>query len=725
MRIHDAFIRKFAVYACLVLAFASMNLHAQTIITTVAGGTGDGLAATSVALSGPRAVALDAAGNLYIADTYHNVIRKVHAGITTTVAGNGRDGYSGDGGPATSATFFGPTGVTVDAGGNLYIADSNNDRIRRVDVSGIITTVAGNGTSGFAGDGGPATSARLNNPGAVAVDAAGNLYIADSYNNRIRKVDVNGTITTVAGNGMTGFSGDGGAATSAEIRDPKAVAVDATGNLYIADYRNNRVRRISVGGIITTVAGNGGGDFPVDGGPATSTGLPDPIGVAVDAAGNLYISTKYHVIRKVDVAGTITTVAGFAYSANDGSCYALSTVCFSGDGGLATGQNARLYGNTGVVVDAAGNLYIADSGNNRIRKVNTSGIITTAVGNGTQSNAGDGGLATKAQFYTPAGIALDGAGNLYVADYDNKVIRKIDAVGKITTVAGIEPRPSVTFSGGYSGDGGPATSAKLNQPSGVAADAAGNLYIADTKNQRIRKVSASGTITTVVGTGTGGYLGDGGTATSAQLYYPTAVAVGAAGILYIADTSNNRIRKVNAAGTITTVAGTGMNGFSGDGGAATSAQLSGPSSVIVDVAGNLYIASGSRIRKVDISGTITTVAGNGDTGYYGDGGPATSAALWAPRGLAVDVAGNIYIALKESFVVRKVDVNGTITTVAGNGRTFGFSGDGGPATSAQMIQPWGVAVDAAGYLYIADTGNRRIRKVLPAVIFKDGFNGQN
>ena len=184
---------------------------------------------------------------------------------------------------------------------------------------------------------------------------------------------------------------------------------------------------------------------------------------------------------------------------------------------------------------------------------------------------------------------------------------------------------------------------------------AGNLYIADTKNHRIRKVSASGTITTVVGTGTGGYLGDDGVATSAQLYNPTSVAVGAAGILYIADSSNRRIRKVNAAGTITTVAGNGTDGFSGDGGAATSAQLSSLSSVIVDVAGNLYITDGSRIRKIDTSGTITTVAGNGSSGYSGDGGPATSAALWAPRGLAVDVAGNIFIALKESFVVRKVD----------------------------------------------------------------------
>ena len=724
MRIHDAFIRKLAVYACLALAYASTNLRAQTIITTVAGGTADGVAATSVALNRPSEMAFDSAGNLYIVDSSNNVIRKVHAGITTTVAGNGDSGYSGDGGAATSATFSGPTGVAVDAAGNLYIADPNNDRIRKVDVNGIITTVAGI-RLGYSGDGGPATSALLNNPGAVAVDAAGNLYIADSGNSRIRKVDTNGIITTVAGNGTAGFAGDGGAATSAQIRSPQAIAVDAAGNLYIADYRNNRVRKVSVGGIITTVAGNGGGGSPVDGGQATSTGLPDPIGVALDAAGNLYISTGYHVIRKVAVGGTITTVAGFPYIANDGSCYALSTVCFSGDGGLATGQNVRFYGNTGVVVDATGNLYIADSGNNRIRKVNTSGIITTAVGNGTQSNSGDGGLATKAQFYTPAGIALDGAGNLYVADYDNKVIRKIDAVGKISTVAGIEPRPSVTFTGGYSGDGGAATSAKLNEPSGVAADATGNLFIADTKNHRIRKVSASGTITTVVGTGTGGYLGDDGVATSAQLYNPTSVAVGAAGILYIADSSNRRIRKVNAAGTITTVAGNGTDGFSGDGGAATSAQLSSLSSVIVDVAGNLYITDGSRIRKIDTSGTITTVAGNGSSGYSGDGGPATSAALWAPRGLAVDVAGNIFIALKESFVVRKVDGNGTITTVAGNGRTFGFSGDGGPATSAQMIQPWGVAVDAAGYLYIADTGNRRIRKVLPAVIFKDGFNGQN
>jgi sugar lactone lactonase YvrE len=326
-------------------------------------------------------------------------------GIITTVAGNGINGYSGDGGLATAAMLRNPTGVAVDASGNLYIADYINNRIRKVSPSGIIITIAGTGTFGYSGDGGPATSAQFANPRGVAVDGSGNLYIADLINHRIRKVNlITGIITTVAGRGAGGYSGDGSLATAAQLSFPSGVAVDGSGNLYIGDNGNNRIRKVNLGnGIITTVAGNGTVGYSGDNGPATSAQLSGPAGVAVDGS-NLYIADgNNYRIRKVNLStGIITLVAG-----NGAGGY-------SGDGGLATA--AQLYAPEGVVVDGSGNLYIAEINNNRVRKVNLStGIITTVAGNGTVGYSGDGGPATSAQLTSPTGVAVDGSGNLYIA----------------------------------------------------------------------------------------------------------------------------------------------------------------------------------------------------------------------------------------------------------------------------------------------------------------------
>ena len=346
-------------------------------------------------------------------------------GIITTVAGNGAQDFAGDGGPAASASLFGPTGVAVDASGNLFIADSVKNRIRKVSASGIITTVAGNGAGFFAGDGGPATSASLGGPAGVAVDTSGNLFIADQSNNLIRRVSASGIITTVAGNvafanrgSLGGFSGDGGPATSAQVAAP-GVAVDASGNLFIADTNNNRIRKVWASGIITTVAGNGAQGFAGDGGPATSASLYNPNGVAVDASGNLFIADELNQrIRKVSAGGIITTVAG-------SGVIGIIAGGFSGDGGAAT--SALLTRPAGVVVDTSGNLFIADSLNNRIRKVSASGVITTVAGGGT-GGLGDGGPATLAVLGEPVGIALDASGNLFIADSGNERIRKVSTL---------------------------------------------------------------------------------------------------------------------------------------------------------------------------------------------------------------------------------------------------------------------------------------------------------
>jgi sugar lactone lactonase YvrE len=451
-------------------------------------------------------------------------------------------------------------------------------------------------------------------------------------------------ITTVAGNGSQGYFGDGGAATKASLEFPLAVAVDSLGNLFIADWGNHRIRKVDVHGVITTVAGNGDIGYPGDGGAATNAGLRSSDGVAVDATGNLFIA-DYEQIRQVGTNGTITTVAGYGLPG------------YSGDGGAAT--SASLNYPAGAAVDASGNLFIADFYNDRIRKVDANGIITTVAGNGTQ---------------------------------------------------------------GYSGDGGPATSASLNYPEGVSVDEIGNLFIADAGNNRVRKVDAKGVITTVAGNGTYGYSGDGRAATNARLSQICGVAVDPSGNLFIADLDNHDIRKVDVTGIITTMAGGGTN-FPGDGGAATNASLNYPNGVAVDASGNLFIADVTSIRKVDVNGVITTVAGNGKYGYSGDGGAATNASLSPPIGVAVDASGNLFIADSGNFRIRKVDVNGIITTVAGNGpygfrytgegfQPYGFfSGDGGAATNASLNYPNGVALDSSGNLFIADSGNNRIREV--------------
>jgi len=664
------------------------------LIGALAGGLVPPTAApgTSVSIPVSYGIAADSSGNTYFSSPSLNAVFKADTtGVVTRIAGTGLVGYSGDNGPPLSAQLSGPQGVALDASGNLYIADSGNWRIRKVSVAGTITTVAGNGSCcADTGDGGPATSAEIGVPYGLAVDSSGNLYISDIDNNVIRKVATSGTITTVAGNGTYGYAGDGGAATSAEFRNPYGLAVDASGNLYIADGYNYRVRKVSTSGIITTVVGTGNCcGYTGDGGPATSAWLYVPSGVAVDAAGDLYIAdTDDQRIRKVNLAGTISTVAG------NGSAGYL------GDGGPAT--SAELDNPVGVAVDAGGNLHIADSGEARIRLVSAAGTITTLVGGAT----GDGGLGVFGYLSQPAGIARDNSGNTYVTDTNNNRVRKVAANGIVTTVAG-------TGEPGLSGDGGPATSAQLNSPAGLALDKSGNLYIADSNNRVIRKVSSAGTITTVAGTGgCCGYTGDGGPATSAQIGTPYGLAVDSSGNLYISDITNDVIRKVATSGTITTVAGNGTYGYSGDGGAATSAEFRYPYGLAVDASGNLYIADRYNYRVREVSGGIvTTIAGNGSCCFSGDGGPATSASLDAPSGVAVDTAGDLYIADTYNNRIREV-TGGTIETVAGDG-TSGYSGDGGSATDATLQAPGSIAVDAAGIVAIADWNNNAARLLTP------------
>lgn len=353
--------------------------------------------------------------------------------IITTIAGTGTEGYSGDDGSATSAQLSLPQGIALDIFGNLYIADYGNSCIREINTSGIIATVAGTGTGGYSGDNGQATNAKFNSPRAVAVDNAGNIWVADTDNHRIRKINSLGVVTTVAGTGWFGYSGDGGQATSAEFFYPLGVVVDISGNLYIADYGNHRVRKIGTSGVITTIAGTGSFGYSGDGGSATSAELSNPVGITLDNLGNLYIADIFnHRIRKVDTSGIVTTVVGTGVAG------------YSGDGGQAT--SAQLYNPTGVAIDTSGNLYIADTFNHRIRKIDPSGIITTVVGTGIAGYSGDNGVATLAQLYNPTGITTDTSGNLYITDTNNHCICKISHLVNLKEVR-IYPNPYKPGSG--------------------------------------------------------------------------------------------------------------------------------------------------------------------------------------------------------------------------------------------------------------------------------------
>ena len=772
----------------------STALGPESIITTIAGTgmpgySGDQGPATQAELFTPNGVAVDTAGNIFIADTHNNVVRRVDhsTGLISTVAGNGytgpfgMGGFSGDGGPATDAELSWPVSVAVDAAGNLFISDEGNSRIREVNqATGVITTVVGNGTNGDTGDGGPATSAAISNVYSIVLDAAGDLFVADKYDGVVREVNAaTGEIATIAGvPGSFQFGGDGGPATCATFMTPDGLAINSAGDLFIADYSTQRVRVVNhATGVITTVAGNGIQGNSGDGGPATSAEISAITGICVDAAGNLYIADYPGLIREVAAgSGTISTIAG---NGNFG---------FAGDGGPAI--EAELFVPNDISLDSAGNLVVADTGNQRIRQIKagaggvmvtvsqaTTTIAVTAstatvldgetvdltvsvspvdpgvaspsegtvtfldngvslgsaavvggtallanvlltpgshsitasysdlLGNFAASSTTVGpnsvistvaGNVYPANLHTPTSVAVDAVGNVFIADRDNNVIRKIDrGTGNVSVVAG-------TGTAGFTDGGGVATQAELNQPIGVAVDAAGNLYIADELNNIIRKVDlATGTITTVAGNQIGGYSGDDGPATEAELNRPNGIAIDAAGDLFIADYASNVVRKVNGAtGIITTIAGNGTQGYNGDDIPATEAELNGPNDVAVDAAGNVYLAdfSNNRIREVDhLTGLISTVAGDG--------------LLQSPTGIGLDAAGNIYIADRNNNVIREVDaITGAITTIAGTS-VAGYSGDSGLATAARLNEPWDVAVDLAGNVFIADALNNRVRQV--------------
>jgi len=732
-------IRKVAAGTGVVTTFAG---------TGIGGYSGDNGPATSAQLLWPSSVALDSTGNLWILDGGNGKIRVVDA-TTGTITTH----------PVTGPT---PTGFALDGSNNLYVIA--NDQVWEVNSPSNVL-IAGSGNWDYSGDNGPATSATLADPTGIAVDGFGNVYIADTYNSAIRKVTRStGIITTVAGNssneatpsrnygyGVSGYSGDGGPATSADLNYPFAVTFDGAGNLYIADTYNFAIRKVTTNtGIITTVAGNGE-DYVAtggDGGPATSSAVSGPQGLSFDGSGNLYVAeTWWDRIREVTASGPppTATTATPVFSVAAGTYVSPQTVTITdstlgaafyvqvnptvpvspGSPTVSAELAAPGYyrgpinvtGTTTIQVVAVAPGYLPSSTVTSAYTITTppSAVITTVAGNGTGGFSGNGGPATSAEFGFTQGLSLDKSGDIYFTDTTNNVVWMVaQGSGTISIVAG-------NGSQGYKGDNGLAVNAELYQPSAVAVDNAGNLYIADSNNNVVREVAAgTGVITTIAGVhgqfGYPGHNGDGGVATAAYLNGPSGLAFDKTGNLYIADSNEGLVRVISAStGFISTFAGgrsgNETNANNGDGGPATSALLTGPGALAFDTAGNLYIGeSQGRVRMVAAnSGIITTVAGDGDSGTSGDGGLATNAEISA-QGLAVDAAGNLFISGYGATVREVAASTGIISPVAGNG-IFGYSGDGGSATAAGISGPAGIALDASGNLYIADSDSYRIRKV--------------
>lgn len=669
-------------------------------ISTVAGSSGG--SGLSAELRNARGVAVSPTNTaiFYIADTGNHVIRKVDTSTNSVTIAAGKLGEAstsatdtnGDGGLATSATLKEPNDVVTDQSGNLYISDTGNHRIRRVNVTdGTIQTIIGNGTAGD--NGGSANGPVLSEPRGLLL-ANDSLYIADSASHRIYQVNeisgitANTNVTGIAGNGSRGADGDGGLATAASLDSPQDIALNGN-TLYIADTNNHKVRKVTKNlqniSIIDTYAGTGVPGHSGDTGPALNMQLNAPYGVAIGSQNTVYITDSgNNRIRVVDIDGFMTSVAGTGAQG------------FNGDG--TPGTNFALNAPS-LAIFSNSSLVFLDTGNRRLRRL-AGTTLSTIVSDGSGGFSGDTGLATQAKLDGPAGIAVDSVGNWYIADGNNQVIRRVNkADGKIETIAGLPGMASVNPTD-LNGDGGDAKLATFKSPSAVALDGAGNIYIADTGNRRIRKITKTdGKIETVMGQVGSTTFG------ATTLLQPTGVALDTLNNLYVADPAQHIVIGQNGLGTKTLLAGkASTQGFGGDGGLAENARLNRPTGLAV-VGTTIYVAdtNNHRIRRIDrvndtyqISSIVPKSAGVVQIiprpGYEGDGGLADFARLNAPTAVAADSAGTLFIMDRGNNRVRRVDgTTRIINTVVGNG-DIGFSGDGGPALSAALGQPLHLAI---------------------------------
>jgi sugar lactone lactonase YvrE len=647
--------------------------------STTGPGSTDGLG-TLARFALPRSVAVDAAGNAYVADTFNHTIRKVTpSGIVTTLAGSpGQKGS--DDGVGSAARFNSPIGIAADGAGTVYVADTHNATIRRITPAGVVSTIAG--APGEAGSAdGPATAARFSRPEGVTVDGSGNVYVADTYNATIRRITPAGIVSTLAGTaGERGMTDGTGAA--ARFSRPRSVAADANGNLFVADTSSHTIRRVSPAGDVTTFAGEAGRSGSSDG-TGVAAHFHSPAGVAVDGAGFVYVADGYwdtesgnNTIRRITPSGTVSTLAGLAGA-------------LGYDDGV--GSAARFERPSGLAVDGEGYVFVADTFNSTLRLVSPAGVVTTLAGASGREGSADGSGAA-ARFSEVAGIAIDGSGNLYAADKDNHTIRKVTPDGTVTTLAGA--------AGQTGSSDGPGPDARFNVPRGVAVDAAGNVYVTDRENHTIRRITPAGVVSTLAGMA--GHAGSAdGTGSSARFDLPNGIAVDSSGNLFVVEYASATIRRITPAGVVTTFAGLAGARGSADG-TGSAARFDRPRGITIDAAGNLYVADygNHTIRKVTPSAVVTTVAGvAGEAGSCD--GPVATAHFNLPFGVTVDADGNLYVADTYNFTIRKISSSGDVTTFAGAPGQAGTST--GTGASARFVFPQDVVAGRDGRLFVADS----------------------
>lgn len=635
----------------------------------IADGTG-----SAARFNTPIGVALDASGNAYVADTASNTIRKVTpAGVVSTWAGSPGEPGSADGN-GTEARFDSPYGIAVDAAGQVYVADAGNDVIRKISPAGVVTTLAGTADVWGYADG-TGAAARFRGPSALAVDAAGNVYVTDSSNFLVRKITPDGVVTTLAG--TVGVQGDtDGPGATARFRSMYGIAVDAAGNAYVGGFGGGyTIRRISPAGEVSTYAGTTGVSGLVDG-PAATARFSNPFGLAADAAGNVYVADS-GTVRKITPAGEVTTLAG-RYVPGGGTV----------DG---TGAQASFGFTAGLASTPAGDLAVVDPVEHTLRAITPAGVVSTRAGAPALRGSTDG-QGTAARFNNPRGLGADSQGNLYVADTSNATVRRITPSGVVSTFAG-----TAGSSGSADGTG---AAARFALPWGVAADGADNLYVVDTGNSTVRRITPDGVVTTLAGTA-GVTGGADGTGAAASFDYPEGVAVAADGHVYVADTYSHTIRKVSPAGVVTTLAGSvGVTGSADGTGPAASFRY--PTGVAVDAAGQVYVAdqSNGTIRKISPAGVVTTLAGSPGAFDVTDGTGA-AAHFGSPVSLALAPNGDLYVADASGQVVRKVTPAGVVTTVVGRPMRPGFAP--GPMPGL-LVTPTAVAVQGDTLYVVTSQG---------------------
>ena len=602
---------------------------------------------------------------------------------------------AGDGGLASAASIRFLQGVTTDALGNIYISDADDHRVRKIDSSGKITTLAGDGIAGFSGDGGPASRARVNTPYGLSVSPLGELIFADLGNARVRRIRRDGFIETIAGGGTREVLVSGQFTSPREVKliAPRNVLATPSGSVFISDFGANRILEIRSDGYLTLVA------------PPTLS-LRSPAGMALDAEGNLLVADSGNArVQRIKRDGMVDTLIASSRELNMERPLGLAR---RRDGGLLIADTRGDFlwewsplgktsivppGGRDVAVDAFENVLTA--GWTWLRRVNKQGLIEILIGNSFATVRGDGGPALAARLNRPVGVATDSKGNIYFSDTGNHRVRRIDSEGIIATVAGMgEP--------GFRGDGALATQALLNNPTYLAVDSFDNVYVSDSANQRVRVFSPAGIIQTIAGTGRNEFSSDNIVATQASLASPSGLAFDRSGNLFIAERGQHRIRRISTSGRISTVAGTSIRGSFGDGQDALQANLNAPGPIAIDAAGNLFIGdSGNQsIRLVEqATGKLRTLVGE----------------LKGAEGLAVSTAGTLYFTESQLHRVQQLSLSGELSTIAGRARENGFNADSGDALALTLNEPAGIAFHPDGSLILADRLNDRLRKLEPPI----------